>query len=60
MDPRPNGVSPPADPLDPPTSSDDQEFFPKGAIAFFVSMLIGFGVIWMGLYLLMLDRQFRL
>ena len=33
------------------------EFFPKGAIAFFVSMLIGFGLIWLGMYLLMVHRQ---
>jgi len=36
------------------------EFFPKGAIAFFASMLIGFGLIWLGMYLLMVHRQLEL
>jgi hypothetical protein len=37
------------------TSGED--FFPKGAIAFFAVMLIGFGLIWLGMYLLMVHRQ---
>ncbi|MGA8368169.1 MAG: hypothetical protein ACLQMT_02775 [Candidatus Acidiferrales bacterium] len=41
-------------------ASDKDEFFPKGAIAFFASMLIGFGLIWVGMYLLMVHRGLRL
>jgi len=33
-----------------------EEFFPKGAIAFFVSMLVFFGGTWLALYALMLYR----
>lgn len=36
-----------------------EEFFPKGAIAFFVSMIVGFGLIWAGLFALMVHRQFH-
>ena len=35
------------------------DFFPKGAIAFFTAMLIGFALIWAGLYVLMVQRQFH-
>jgi hypothetical protein len=42
------------------TTGADEDFYPKGAIAFFVSMLIGFGLIWAALYGLMLHRQFHL
>jgi len=42
------------------TSNEAAEFFPKGAIAFFVSLIIGFAFIWTGVYLLMLHRQFHL
>ena len=38
-------------------SRPNEEFFPKGAIAFFASMLIGFGLIWLGMYLLMVHRH---
>jgi hypothetical protein len=41
-------------------ASAKDEFFPKGAIAFFVSMLIGFALIWVGIYLLMVHRQLGL
>jgi hypothetical protein len=37
--------------------SSSEEFFPKGALAFFAAMLIGFGLIWLGMYLLMVQRQ---
>jgi len=33
------------------------EFFPKGAIAFFVAMIAGYGVIWLAIYLLLVQRQ---
>jgi len=35
----------------------EQEFFPKGAIAFFVTMLGGFALIWLGMYMLLVHRQ---
>ena len=34
-----------------------EEFFPKGAIAFFATMLVGFGLIWLGMYWLMVKRE---
>lgn len=34
-----------------------EEFFPKGAIAFFVAMIAGYGLIWLGIYLLLVQRQ---
>lgn len=37
-----------------------QDFFPKGAIAFFIAMLVGFGLIWLGMYLLLVHRQLGL
>jgi hypothetical protein len=38
-------------------SPETEQFFPKGAIAFFTAMLIGFGLIWLGMYLLLVQRQ---
>ncbi len=38
----------------------DTDFFPKGAIAFFVAMLVSFGLIWVGMYLLLVHRQLGL
>jgi hypothetical protein len=38
---------------------DAHDFFPKGAIAFFAAMLVGFALIWAGLYALMVQRQFH-
>jgi hypothetical protein len=38
----------------------DAEFFPKGAIAFFVAMLLSFGAIWLGMYLILAHRQLGL
>jgi len=40
--------------------TEPEEFFPKGAIAFFVSLMAGFALIWGGIYLMMLHRQFHL
>jgi hypothetical protein len=37
--------------------SQEQEFYPKGAIAFFVTMLGAFSLIWLGMYLLLIHRQ---
>ena len=38
---------------------DERVFFPKGAIAFFASMLVGFGAIWLSMYALLAHRQFH-
>jgi hypothetical protein len=38
-------------------SDSTERFFPKGAITFFAAMLIGFGLIWLGMYLLMIQRK---
>ena len=37
--------------------TETQEFFPKGAIAFFATMLGGFALIWLGMYILLVHRQ---
>jgi hypothetical protein len=39
------------------SSKGDEEFFPKGAIAFFAAMIVGFGLTWLGIYFLLLYRQ---
>ena len=44
----------------PDSKMTSDEFFPKGAIAFFVSMLAGFALIWLGMYLLLVHRQLGL
>jgi len=41
-------------------STNEAEFFPKGAIAFFIAMLASFGLIWLGMYLLLVHRQLGL
>ncbi len=55
--PRPK-TSAPAQPEE-TTASKSEDFFPRGAIAFFVSLIIGFGLIWAGLFYLMVQRQFH-
>jgi len=35
----------------------NQEFFPKGAIAFFVTMMAGFALIWLGMYWMLVHRN---
>jgi hypothetical protein len=35
----------------------EEDFFPRGAIAFFALMIVGFGLIWLGIYFLLLHRQ---
>lgn len=37
--------------------NEDEEFFPKGAIAFFVTMMAGFGLIWLGMYWMLVHRN---
>jgi hypothetical protein len=39
---------------------DEPDFFPKGSIAFFVVMLASFGLIWLGMYVLLVHRQLGL
>ncbi|MGA2694788.1 MAG: hypothetical protein ABSE92_01930 [Terriglobales bacterium] len=38
----------------------EDQFVPKGALAFFVLMLLSFGLIWLGMYWLTLHRQLGL
>lgn len=35
----------------------EKEFFPVGAVAFFIAMIVAYGVIWLGIYLLLLHRH---
>ncbi|MES2391252.1 MAG: hypothetical protein V4555_06415 [Acidobacteriota bacterium] len=35
----------------------EEDFFPRGALAFFALMTVGFGLIWLGIYCLLLHRQ---
>ncbi len=45
-------------PIRPATRSPSaEEFFPKGAIAFFAALIVFFGSVWMGLYALMIYRH---
>jgi hypothetical protein len=46
--------------LNPEMQAEGEEFYPRGAIAFFVAMLIGFGIIWGGLYMVMVHRALHL
>ena len=38
-------------------SANAEEFSPEGAAAFFVVMILSFGLIWLGMYALLLHRQ---
>lgn len=38
-------------------SKDKKDFFPKGAVAFFVGMIGFFAVVWLGIYALMIYQQ---
>jgi hypothetical protein len=38
----------------------DGDFFPRGAIAFFAVMIAAYGLIWLGIYYLLLHRQLGL
>ena len=49
----------PLTPQDATIPHETHDFFPKGAIAFFAAMLIGFALIWAGLYVLMVHREFH-
>jgi hypothetical protein len=40
-----------------PAESNEKEFFPRGAIAFFVAMIVCYGIIWLAIYLLLVHRQ---
>jgi len=37
--------------------STGEDFFPRGAIAFFAAMIAAYGLIWLGIYFLLLHRQ---
>jgi hypothetical protein len=37
-------------------AESNDEFFPKGAIAFFITMLVGFAFIWLAMYVVMVHR----
>lgn len=39
------------------SSAAKEEFFPRGAVAFFVTLLGGFTLIWLGMYWLLAHRQ---
>ncbi len=43
-----------------PPCKNGADFFPKGSIAFFIVMLVSFGLIWLGMYLLLVHRQLGL
>ena len=43
-----------------PPAQNNAEFFPKGAIAFFVAMLLSFGLIWLAMYVLLIHREIGL
>lgn len=38
-------------------ASQKEEFFPRGSIAFFVTMIAGFGLIWLGMYWMLVHRN---
>lgn len=40
-----------------PSKADEKQFFPRGAIAFFVAMIVIYGLIWLGIYFLLVHRQ---
>ena len=39
------------------TPSKEAEFFPRGAVAFFVLMIAFFSLVWLFLYVLMIRRH---
>ena len=38
-------------------ANQKEEFFPRGAITFFVTMIAGFGLIWLGMYWMLVHRN---
>ncbi len=40
-----------------PNSFNENEFFPKGAVAFFVSLIGFFALVWLSVYALMIYRE---
>lgn len=38
----------------------EEDFFPRGAIAFFAAIVVAYGLIWLGIYCLLLHRQLGL
>jgi hypothetical protein len=45
---------------DGPSKSNGGDFFPRGAIAFFAAMIAVYGIIWLGIYALLVYRQMGL
>ena len=43
--------------MEPNESKNGKPFFPSGAIAFFILLLLLYGVIWFGLYAIMIVRS---
>ena len=42
--------------MDPSDQSGEETFFPKGAIAFFVVMIVVFAILWFSIYFEVLSR----
>jgi hypothetical protein len=38
------------------SSPAPRDFFPRGAIAFFVALIVGYAALWLGVYALMMTR----
>lgn len=41
----------------PGPADKQEEFFPRGAVAFFVAMLVFFSAVWLAFYALMIHRH---
>jgi hypothetical protein len=41
----------------PEKDPEAEEFFPKGAIFFLAALIVFFGAVWLGLYMLMVGRR---
>lgn len=49
-----------SEPIEASDSLEKESFFPKGAIAFFVALLLFFAAVWLFVYGLMIYRQYAL
>ena len=38
-------------------NTPQEEFFPRGAIAFFAAVIASYGLIWLGIFFLLIHRQ---
>ncbi len=51
-------IGPEGEPLNIDDSANsEKEFFPRGAIAFFAAVIGSYGLIWLGIFLLLIHRQ---